>query len=127
MVSVNQIQQIILSFSNHRDPKRFVSEFSRLSFNIRQEGDAEAVRLARAVEAKLAHAYVGHASIDSLQTELLDMLHPAAVGYYYAVASSAFFNSANRPAVVEKAFPAAAAASGTLPAVVFGSVDPVRV
>lgn len=66
MASANQIREVILSFAQHRDANRFVLEFSKLSFDIRNHGSDEAVQLADAIQSKLADVSVGHGRIDNL-------------------------------------------------------------
>lgn len=66
MASANQIREVILSFAQHGDANRFVLEFSRLSFDIRNHGSAEAIQLADAVQSKLADVSVGHGQLDNL-------------------------------------------------------------
>jgi len=119
MVSASQIREVAQRYIDQRDDKIFALEFSKLSFNVRQHGSPEAVRLVREIESRLASLSVGHLSRHALLAELQDIARPRAVGYYFAAGASLSFNSVNQPAVVEKAFPVAAS-SGTLPGVVFG-------
>ena|ERR1700733_10030640 len=126
MISANQIREVISGFLEHGDVDRFVLEFSKVSFDIRRRGTAAAADLVKTVEAKLAEAYVGHLSVTSMRGALEDIGKPAAVGYYYLNASAFSSNSVNSPAVVEKAFPAAAGVSGTSPGVVFGLEVPAQ-
>ena len=62
MVSANQIREVVSAFELHGDPNRFVLEFSRLSFDIRNNGDPEAIQLACTIEDKIATA-IGHGEV----------------------------------------------------------------
>lgn len=66
MASANQIRQAILDFVGHRDPNRFVLDFSRLSFDLRNSGDVEAIQLSAAIDGKIADVSVGHGRVEDL-------------------------------------------------------------
>lgn len=71
MVSASQIREVVAMYLSHNDSDRFVLEFSKLSYNIHKDGDAEAVALAQAIEFKMADLRSGcisHANFrDSLR------------------------------------------------------------
>jgi len=115
MVSDHQINELALSYVHDGDLKKFVLEFSKLSFNIRQHGNPAAIENAKIIESKLAEVYAGHLPQVGFRNWLRDSANVSPVGYSSMGAAAAFFNSVNRPAVVEKSFPALAATSGTLP------------
>jgi hypothetical protein len=70
MVTTSQIQDVISNYLSHGDANKFVLEFSRLSYNIHQQGDPESIRLANQIECKLADVRAGLAS----RTDLLDFV-----------------------------------------------------
>ena len=124
MSPVNPIREIVDKFlAKPSDLDAFMSAFFSASCNIHKNGDAASIKLADQVEACLADVRAGFASVTDLHKSLRELLAPAPVGYYY-VAVAAFSQSVNQPAVVETGFPVAS--SGTLPAVGFGSINPVR-
>jgi hypothetical protein len=77
MVSIRQIREVVAGYLSHRDLERFVREFSPLSFNIRQQGDADAIALAKGIEATLAELHVGHLNKDSVRARLAGVLTPS--------------------------------------------------
>jgi hypothetical protein len=114
MPPVNPIREIVEKFvAQPNDLDAFVSAFSSASLNIHKQGDPASIKLADQVEGCLADVRAGFASLVDLHKSLRELLAPAPVGYYFAQIS-AFSQSVNQPAVVEKGFPAAS--SGTSPA-----------
>lgn len=73
MVTANQIKSIVRDFLSHGDPNRFVTEFSRLSYNIHKHGDPEAVKLANRIECSLADVRGGLISKGTLLDSLREI------------------------------------------------------
>ena len=73
MVTVDQIREAVLNYVRDGNADSFVLEFSKLSFDIAQRGEPEAIRLAKLVEGKLAQAYAGHLEQKGLRGSLADL------------------------------------------------------
>ena len=112
MVSVNQIRKVAADFVDGGDRDRFVVEFAKLSVNIRQDGEAEAIDLVHKINSKMALIRSGHLSVERFSEWLRAIPEPApAINYY--VAAAGFSNPINAPAVLEKPFPASPGPSYT--------------
>ena len=73
MVSANKIREVISSYVRDGDFKQFVLEFSKLSFNIRQSGEAAAIDLSKRIEAILAEVNVGHMTLEGFRNSIGDV------------------------------------------------------
>jgi hypothetical protein len=67
MISANQIREVIDAYVQDGNADAFVLEFSKLAFGINQHGDEDAVKLAQAVEGRIALVHAGHLSPAALR------------------------------------------------------------
>ncbi|HKS75113.1 MAG TPA: hypothetical protein VJQ82_18035 [Terriglobales bacterium] len=108
MILAHQIREIVLSYAEHRDAKRFIHEFSQLSFNISENGHPEAIRLAHIIESRLAEVSVGHGSPSALRALLLESIAEGPSNYFVAGVKALYSAPVNSP-VEERAFPESSA------------------
>jgi hypothetical protein len=126
MISADQIEKVISAYVADRDLRKFVLEFSRLSFNVRNNGQPKAIKLAKDVECKLAELHVGHASEDMFRDWMEELVRKPVAANSYISASQVFVVSVNR-LVEERAFPEVPVLAHTSPGVVFGLATPLQV
>ena len=67
MVSAKQIREVVQQYIQHGDADAFVLAFSKLAFGISKHGEPQAIRLAQAIDGKIALVHAGHLSEDSLR------------------------------------------------------------
>jgi hypothetical protein len=121
MVYAHQIREVVSEYlSKDMDAKAFLCKFSALSYNVRKEGEAEAVRLADQIESCLVDLRAGCIKDLQLRSILRELTYSAAANSFYMPVS--FPVGVNHYSVLEKAFPETPASSDTSPGVVFGSV-----
>lgn len=82
MVTTNQIAEVVHNYLLQPDANNFVIEFSRLSYDILEHGDPDAVKLANRIEGYLADVRAGLIS----KTAFADSLRALVPPPIYAVA-----------------------------------------
>ena len=87
MVTVNQIREVAYGYIQRGDIQEFLLEFSKLSFNIHQHGELEAIELAKRIEDKLAKVHAHPISQDEFRDWLRELL-PIAVSLSQEVPQS---------------------------------------
>lgn len=70
MISADHLRKIAASYLSDNDADKFVLEFSAVSHNIQQNGDAEALELANEIDRKMADLQSGHISVSSFRDSL---------------------------------------------------------
>jgi hypothetical protein len=120
MVSAVQIEEVIASYIVSGDLRKFVLDFSRVSFNIHKSGTPEAIRLANCVDARIAELNVGHASEDMFQRWMADLDRASPKSSNSFISGTFMFPHPVNLPVEESAFPALAESAHTSPGVEFG-------
>lgn len=119
MVYAHQIREVVAEYlSKNLDASGFLSKFSALSYNIRKEGEAEAIRLADQIESCLIDLRAGCIKELQLRSILSDLTYSNAANIFYMPVS--FPGTVNQYSVLEKAFPGHPAPSDTSRGVEFG-------
>jgi hypothetical protein len=122
MVFAHQIREVVEKYvSKSLDAEKFVREFAALSYNIRSGGEAEAVRLANAIEFHLVDARSGCISEAQLRSTLDDLVSVGDVNNM--VMAPQFPVCVNQFLTPEIAFPAGSGSFGTLRGVELGLVE----
>jgi hypothetical protein len=120
MVYAHQIREVVAGYlSKDLDANGFLLRFSALSYNIHNQGDAEAVRLADHIESCLVDLRAGCIKEVQLRSILRELTYSTSANNFYMPVS--FPVSVNQYLGLEKAFPEYHVSSGTSPAVGFGS------
>ena len=76
MVTANQINEVVLDYLFHDDANRFLVEYSRLSYNIGERGDAVAIALVNKIETHLADVRAGVISRTAFKDALRNLSIP---------------------------------------------------
>jgi hypothetical protein len=120
MVFAHQIRNVVAEYlSKDLDASGFLCKFSALSFNVRKDGEAEAIRLSDQIESCLVDLRAGCIKQLQFHAILRELIHASDVNVFYMPVC--FPVSVNQYSGLEKAFPAYQASSDTSPAVEFGS------
>jgi hypothetical protein len=120
MISADQIRKVVAAYVSDNNSDKFVRDFSALSYNIHKSGNAEATSLARSVEFKMADFRSGCITKSAFLDELRILIGAPSAANRRVFGQ--FSDPVNRRVVIESDFQGWAAASGTSPAVGFGSI-----
>jgi hypothetical protein len=96
MVSAYQVREVVAGFVQRANLDDFVMEFSKLSFDIRNNGDPQAIEMAKNVEDQLALLHVGHLSPAELREKFRGLLRPRWTEIKVLHSSPSAWNSGSR-------------------------------